>query len=111
MKTCLLATLVLVILAFAQPAIAQQAEHDQAFDQSTGCCAARTSTNDLFPETGATLPADSQTEPGVTPPPPKETPNPLEDRRDRIWYPGDTESLKPLLIKLGGNILLDQKDI
>jgi len=38
-------------------------------------------------------------------------PNPLEDPRDRIYYPGDTESFKPLVTKLGGNILLDQKEI
>src|SRR5579884_1405620 len=38
-------------------------------------------------------------------------PNPLEDPRDRIWYPGDTESVKPLFRKLAGNILLDQKQI
>lgn len=38
-------------------------------------------------------------------------PNPLEDPRDRIWYPGDTESVKPLARKLFGNILLDQKQI
>src|ERR1700730_14272327 len=44
-------------------------------------------------------------------PPPVERPNPLEDARDRIYYPGDTERAKPLLWKLGGNILLDQKQI
>ena len=33
------------------------------------------------------------------------------DRRDRIFYPGDTERPKPLLKKLFWNILLDQKDI
>jgi membrane-associated phospholipid phosphatase len=33
------------------------------------------------------------------------------DRRDRIFYPGDTERPKPLLRKLFLNILLDQKDI
>jgi membrane-associated phospholipid phosphatase len=38
-------------------------------------------------------------------------PNPLEDPRDRIYYPGDTESVKPLTTKLVGNILLDQKEI
>jgi|SRR5579871_1109310 len=38
-------------------------------------------------------------------------PNPLEDARDRIYYPGDTERFKPLARKLGGNILLDQKEI
>jgi membrane-associated phospholipid phosphatase len=44
-------------------------------------------------------PATSQTEP-------------IElDRRDRIFYPSDTERLKPLGRKLLLNILLDQKDI
>ena len=38
-------------------------------------------------------------------------PNPLQDPRDRIYYPGDTESFKPLITKLGGNLLLDQKQI
>jgi membrane-associated phospholipid phosphatase len=33
------------------------------------------------------------------------------DARDRIFYPSDTERIKPLTIKLTGNILLDQKDI
>jgi membrane-associated phospholipid phosphatase len=33
------------------------------------------------------------------------------DRRDRIFYPGDTERLKPLARKLGLNVLLDQKEI
>src|SRR5215831_17513229 len=33
------------------------------------------------------------------------------DSRDRVYYPGDTERIKPLVRKLGGNILLDQKDI
>lgn len=33
------------------------------------------------------------------------------DNRDRIFYPGDTERLKPLGRKLVLNILLDQKDI
>jgi len=44
-------------------------------------------------------PATSQTEPTGL------------DRRDRIFYPGDTERLKPLGRKLLLNILLDQKDI
>jgi membrane-associated phospholipid phosphatase len=43
--------------------------------------------------------------------PPAEHPNPLKDARDRIYYPGDTESFKPLMLKLGGNVLLDQKEI
>jgi membrane-associated phospholipid phosphatase len=40
-----------------------------------------------------------------------EHPNPLEDPRDRIFYPGDTERVKPLARKLVGNTLLDQKEI
>lgn len=36
---------------------------------------------------------------------------PVDDRRDQIFYPGDTESPKPLLRKLFLNIALDQKDI
>src|SRR5256885_6651212 len=36
---------------------------------------------------------------------------PVSDRRDRIFYPGDTERPKPLLQKLFLNIVLDQKDI
>jgi hypothetical protein len=39
-------------------------------------------------------------------------PNPLTlDSRDQIFYPGDTERLKPLGRKLLLNILLDQKEI
>jgi membrane-associated phospholipid phosphatase len=36
---------------------------------------------------------------------------PVEDRRDPIFYPGDTERPKPLLRKLALNIVLDEKDI
>ncbi len=38
-------------------------------------------------------------------------PPPALDRRDRIFYPGDTERPKPLIRKLTLNILLDQEDI
>src|SRR6266853_3005609 len=38
-------------------------------------------------------------------------PSPALDRRDRIFYPGDTERPKPLIRKLFLNILFDQKDI
>jgi len=34
-----------------------------------------------------------------------------EDRRDLVYYPGDTESIKPLTRKLVSNIWLDQKTI
>lgn len=37
-------------------------------------------------------------------------PPPVLDRRDRIFYPGDTERPKPLLRKLLLNMVLDQKD-
>src|SRR5579864_3714232 len=37
--------------------------------------------------------------------------NPIQDSRDRVFYPGDTERMKPLARKLVGNVLLDQKDI
>ncbi len=36
---------------------------------------------------------------------------PVVDRRDRIYYPDDTERPKPFLRKLFLNIVLDQKDI
>jgi membrane-associated phospholipid phosphatase len=39
-----------------------------------------------------------------------QTPSAALDRRDRIYYPGDTERLKPLARKLLLNILLDQKE-
>src|SRR5215472_570817 len=34
-----------------------------------------------------------------------------QDRRDLVYYPGDTESIKPLTRKLVTNVLLDQKAI
>jgi membrane-associated phospholipid phosphatase len=34
-----------------------------------------------------------------------------EDARDRVYYPDDTENIKPLARKLAGNVLLDQKAI
>jgi len=36
---------------------------------------------------------------------------PSDDARDRIFYPSDTERVKPLARKLAGNIWLDQKAI
>ena len=69
------------------------------------CCAVAIST--LYacedPDTAAPgpIPADNPTN-SITNP---------EDVRDRIFYPGDTEHIKPLTRKLAGNILLDQKEI
>ena len=37
--------------------------------------------------------------------------HPFPDSRDRVYYPGDTEGVKPLGRKLAANILLDQKAI
>jgi membrane-associated phospholipid phosphatase len=48
----------------------------------------------------------TQTDTAEATPPPS-----VLDRRDRIYYPGDTERPKPLLKKLFLNIALDQKDI
>jgi membrane-associated phospholipid phosphatase len=44
-------------------------------------------------------------------PAPDDATTPPEDRRDRIYYPGDTEHVTPLTRKLIGNIWLDQKAI
>jgi membrane-associated phospholipid phosphatase len=49
--------------------------------------------------------------PGQTSSPAVTAQNPLQDARDRVYYPGDTERAKPLARKLAGNVLLDQKDI
>jgi len=38
-------------------------------------------------------------------------PQPAENSRDKIFYPGDTERVKPLTTKLLGNTFLDQKEI
>ncbi len=38
-------------------------------------------------------------------------PAPTPDARDRVYYPGDTEGVKPLATKLFKNILLDQREI
>lgn len=57
--------------------------------------------------TPATIFASQTENPSTLP----EQPPPILDRRDRIFYPGDTERLKPLGRKLGLNIFLDQKEI
>jgi membrane-associated phospholipid phosphatase len=58
----------------------------------------------IFAETGA-APANATSDDAGKQPPS------AVDRRDRIFYPGDTERPKPLLRKLFLNIALDQKDI
>jgi membrane-associated phospholipid phosphatase len=59
----------------------------------------------------AQSPEPSSQQADANPPQEKELPNPLQDPRDRTFYPGDTEKFKPLVKKLGGNLLLDQKEI
>jgi hypothetical protein len=54
---------------------------------------------------------DAQSSPAVANSSPDERVNLFEDARDRVFYPGDTEHLKPLGKKLMGNLLLDQKEI
>src|SRR6266704_2509416 len=52
-----------------------------------------------------------QTESGSGEPGSDKKPRPVLDRRDRIFYPGDTERLKPLGRKLVLNVLFDQEEI
>src|SRR5260370_18317223 len=59
---------------------------------------------------GAQDPGSSNPE-GQTSSPPLTGQNSVQDARDRAYYPGDTERVKPLGRKLVGNILLDQKAI
>jgi membrane-associated phospholipid phosphatase len=55
--------------------------------------------------------SDSPATPGDQPAVAPDTGKEPVDVRDPIWYPDDTERLKPLAYKLGANIFLDQKDI
>ncbi len=64
------------------------------------------------PDPDATSAPASSPGAGQTPPAsPNDTLNPIEDARDRIYYPDDTERLVPLGKKLVANIILDQKEI
>jgi membrane-associated phospholipid phosphatase len=75
-----------------------------ASDDTAGAAPATTAQTESAthpPETGAAA-CESQ----------EASPSPLVlDRRDRIFYPGDTERAKPLLRKLLLNIVLDQEEI
>src|SRR5947209_15347545 len=58
--------------------------------------------------------APASADPGssnVVPAPADNRINPIEDPRDRIFYPGDTERPGPLVHKLLANFVLDQKQI
>jgi len=59
------------------------------------------------PEISQSAPAQDATEDSASP----EQSSAVLDRRDRIFYPGDTERAKPLARKLVLNILLDQEQI
>ena len=80
--------------------------------------AASDDANAPSPQTDPSSPADSQSQvslPQVSEPSSQaqateESPQIL-DRRDRIFYPGDTESIKPLGRKLLLNVLFDQEEI
>ena len=39
------------------------------------------------------------------------SPQAAGNARDRVYYPDDTENVKPLVKKLAGNLWLDQKEI
>ena len=66
---------------------------------------------DLCPPEHAPRPGAQNAEPDARSDDSGTKPASDEDRRDRVFYPGDTERPKPLLRKLFLNILLDQKDI
>jgi membrane-associated phospholipid phosphatase len=55
--------------------------------------------------------ADLDPENGDSPDQAQSAPSHAEDRRDRVFYPGDTERPKPLFRKLLLNIAYDQADI
>src|SRR5260370_28636946 len=40
---------------------------------------------------------------------PKSNPNPLQDRRDRIFYPRDPDTFKPVVRNMAGTIVLEQQ--
>lgn len=67
-----------------------------------------TANDDMATESPVSQPQSARTETGD-----RESGNrpPILDRRDRIFYPGDTERAKPLLRKLFLNIVLDQEEI
>ena len=85
-----LASRIIALLIICIPLRAQEIDISTADDQS---------------------PASSQASPETSPSPGGEHINPFEDARDRIFYPGDTERVKPLGQKMVANILLDQKEI
>ena len=63
------------------------------------------------PEVQSEIGSSSQTETPGSASPSREESKTLLDRRDRIFYPGDTERIKPLGRKLLLNVLLDQEEI
>lgn len=65
----------------------------------------------ILPQPGSPSNALNATETETTEATATEESSSTLDRRDRIFYPGDTERLKPLGRKLLLNILLDQKEI
>ena len=89
-------TAIAVAALMYRPALAQLAEPDPQ-DNETPVTAPPQEAPGGGQQTGASAPGG--------------LPNPFEDPRDRIYYPGDTERPKPLATKLVANILLDQKEI
>jgi membrane-associated phospholipid phosphatase len=77
------------------------------------CCVWADDTDGTRPEDARAVAAQNQPEQNDQDSTSRSTglPNPFQDARDRIYYPGDTERVKPLATKLVANILLDQKEI
>src|ERR1041385_9059899 len=63
-----------------------------------------------YAQGGPQDPANAPDRPQTTAPNPNPVPDDA-DQRDRVLYSDETESVKPLAMKLAGNFLMDQKDI
>ncbi len=92
------------------PALAQDSPNTANYERSTPVVVSPAKAEN--PAAAAAPPATDADKPA---PPPETQPadviNVLGDPRDRVFYPGDTERLKPLGKKLLSNILMDQKEI
>ena len=102
------AYIILLFSANAVPSLAQAIPVEQASAPEPEANAPEPTDNTVLAGVPAQDPGSQQPS---TRPPDSDHPNPIRDRRDRVYYPDDSERWKPLTRKLIGNILLDQKDI
>jgi membrane-associated phospholipid phosphatase len=95
---------ILQILVIAGTLATAASASDDSFPSTQPAASQALLTGTNTAEADATSDDPRSDDPGSQPPP-------VLDRRDRIFYPGDTERPKPLLRKLFLNIVFDQKDI